>query len=105
VFDEKTASPEGFKQWIGGVTAWAYTDRDHPGYVPVPKHKAFVYTHGKHREPVNGVSDLDVCFAAYENKQKLKFLWAQYLECQSHRGSTCGSGWWSMGCITGGRIR
>jgi hypothetical protein len=28
VFDEKTAEPEGFKQWIGGVTEWTYTDRN-----------------------------------------------------------------------------
>jgi len=64
---------------------WSITSKDNgnPGWIRVPKHKAFVYTHGKHREPIKGVSDLDVAYTAYESKQKLKFLRAQSLEGQS----------------------
>jgi hypothetical protein len=85
-FDAETANPTGFKQYVG-MPMWTRMTQAQsrgadatPGWARVPTHKAFVYTHGQHREPVRGVSDLDVSYRAYELKQKLKFLWGQHLE-------------------------
>lgn len=45
--------------------------------------RAFVYIHGTHRDPMEGVSDLHVTQWCYKTKQKIRFLWYQYLEGQS----------------------
>jgi hypothetical protein len=45
--------------------------------------KAFVYIHGTHRDPMEGVSDLHVTQWCYKTKQKIRFLWYQFLEGQS----------------------
>ncbi|WP_027947208.1 phage portal protein family protein [Amycolatopsis taiwanensis] len=85
-FDPKTGRPAGFRQMIahpGGVTLSAEGQDTIPGYVRIPASRAFIYTHGMHREPVLGVSDLDVAFWCWETSQKLLFLWFQYLEKQS----------------------
>jgi hypothetical protein len=39
--------------------------------------------HGFYREPIKGVSDLDVAYWCYETKQKVLFLWFQVLENQN----------------------
>lgn len=85
-FDRKTGVEQGFYQRITDAGWWQYTQakgEDIPGQITIPRHKAFVYTNGRHREPVKGVSDLEVAFNAYGKKTKLKFLWSQYLENQS----------------------
>lgn len=46
-------------------------------------HRSFVYIHGTHRDPMEGVSDLLVTQWCYKTKQKIRFLWYQYLEGQS----------------------
>jgi hypothetical protein len=51
--------------------------------VDIPKIKSFVYIHGKHRQPLTGTSELDLCYTAYLTKVKLMFLWYAYLEQQS----------------------
>jgi hypothetical protein len=45
--------------------------------------KAFVYIHGTHRDPLEGVSDLHVTHWCYLTKQKIRFLWYQFLEGQA----------------------
>lgn len=45
--------------------------------------RAFVYIHGTHREPLEGVSDLTITQWCYRTKQKIRFLWYQFLEGQS----------------------
>lgn len=45
--------------------------------------KAFVYIHGTHRDPMEGVSDLLVTQWCYKTKQKIRFLWYQFLEGQA----------------------
>lgn len=85
-FDEKTGRPSGFRQRIthpGGLVVTAEGQKTLPGYVRIPQQRAFVYTHGRHREPVMGISDMDVAHWCYETQQKLLFLWFQYLERQS----------------------
>lgn len=71
--DRKTGAFRGFEQ--------DHPDRPLP--VMIKPHRAFVYIHGKHRDPLRGVSDLTVAYWCHKTKQKLRFLWYQYLEGQS----------------------
>ncbi|MGW1676023.1 phage portal protein family protein [Saccharopolyspora sp. NPDC002376] len=85
-FDDKTGRPNGFRQRVahpGGETLPAEGRDTLPGYVRIPASRAFVYTHGVHREPLFGTSDMDVAHWCYETQQKLLFLWFQYLERQA----------------------
>jgi hypothetical protein len=85
--NDRTAAFEGFRQraW------WFSTDpkqkerygKNWDGYIPIPKIRAFVFIHGVHRNPLVGTSDLDVTYWCYKQKQKLLFLWFQFLEQQS----------------------
>ena len=45
--------------------------------------RAFVYIHGTNRDPLEGVSDLEVTKWCYTTKQKIRFLWYQFLEGQA----------------------
>jgi hypothetical protein len=87
-FDRQTGVEQGFYQritdsgwWVGAH--YPKPGEGIPGQVTIERNKAFVYTHGRHREPIKGVSDLEVAYNAYGKKAKLKFLWGQYLENQS----------------------
>jgi hypothetical protein len=70
--DDDTGTFAGFKQrtWRGQN----FID------VNIPAQRAFVFIHGRHREPLAGTTDLDVAYTAWMTKQKLRFLWAQFLE-------------------------
>ena len=48
-----------------------------------PPNKAFVYIHGTDMDPMDGTSDLDIALWCYKTKQKIRFLWYQFLEGQS----------------------
>lgn len=69
------ASFAGFMQWTWKGQAFVR--------VLIPAEKAFVYIHGAHRDPINGISDLDVSYNAFQSKQKVRFLWYQFLETQA----------------------
>lgn len=45
--------------------------------------KAFVYLHAQHKDPVAGHTDLATCWRTFEAKQKVRFLWFQFLENQT----------------------
>ena len=51
-----------------------------PGYVDIPKIRSYIYTHGKHREPLTGISELETTLWCYNTMAKLMYLWYQYLE-------------------------
>ena len=77
---------DGFRQqvWLfGGMLADRSRHLKTPGYVDIPKHRSFVYIHGKHREPLQGVSELDLCYWAYQTKMKILFLWYNFIEGQA----------------------
>lgn len=87
-FDRRTGEARGFYQRLTETLDLSRPRKPNkgeelPGHVTVPAAKAFIYTHGRHREPIKGVSDLEVALNAYEKKRKIKFLWAQFLENQS----------------------
>ncbi|HEU5117226.1 MAG TPA: hypothetical protein VFT74_11220, partial [Isosphaeraceae bacterium] len=48
--------------------------------IQVKASRAFVYTHGTRRDPLNGVSDMEVAFWAYKTKMKILMLWFQFLQ-------------------------
>lgn len=50
------------------------------GYVTIPATRAMIYTHGQDRDPVNGISDLNVTYWAHTLQQKILMLWAVYLD-------------------------
>lgn len=45
--------------------------------------RALVHIHNQHRNPLEGKSDLDIAHWCYITKQKIRFLWYQFLEGQS----------------------
>lgn len=81
-----SAEFDGFRQqlWLfGGQNGNRPAGGKTPGYVDIPKSRSFVYIHGKHREPLQGVSELDLCYWAYQTKMKLLYLWYTFLEGQA----------------------
>jgi hypothetical protein len=90
--DEVTAAFDGYRQrawWFSSgamkkLPAGAEKKNGHyTGYIEIPKIRAFVYIHGQHRSPLTGTSDMNVAYWCYKQKQKIMFLWFQFLECQS----------------------
>lgn len=73
--DEKTGAFMGFRQMPIRLE-----DTDEKKF---PPKRAFVYIHGTHRDPMEGVSDLLVTQWCYKTKQKIRFLWYQFLEGQA----------------------
>lgn len=84
-FHAVTGDPDGFRQRIAPIMIPALLNRASSslGWFDIPAAKAFIYTYGTHREPINGISDLDVSLRCWDNIKKLEFLWCQYLEQQS----------------------
>lgn len=75
--DAKTAALVGFEQEA------YYTGPDMvSGIYPiqVPLSQALIFIHGARRDPINGTSDMEVAYWAWRTKQKLLFLWFQFLE-------------------------
>lgn len=73
--DPKTGAFMGFRQMPIRLE-----DTDEKKFGPA---KSFVYIHGSHRDPMEGVSDLHVTQWCYKTKQKIRFLWYQFLEGQA----------------------
>lgn len=73
--DPKTGSFQGFRQMPIRLE-----DTEEKIFNP---HRSFVYIHGTHRDPLEGVSDLTITYWCYKTKQKIRFLWYQFLEGQS----------------------
>lgn len=48
--------------------------------ITIPKNRAFIYIHGQRRDPLNGTSDMEIAYWCYKTKQKIMFLWFQFLE-------------------------
>lgn len=73
--DPKTGAFMGFRQMP--IRA---EDTDEVKFIP---QRSFVYIHGTHRDPLDGVSDLTVTRWCFKTKQKIRFLWYSFLEGQS----------------------
>lgn len=66
----------GFKQYLG----IGQPNTDANGWTTIDPKNAWVHIHGTHRDPLGGVSDLDVAYNCHVTKAKIKFLWHQFLE-------------------------
>lgn len=71
----KTAQLQGFLQWT-------WTDIARFERIYIPQAKSWIYIHGLHRDPILGSSDIEVCWRAFETKQKIRFLWNAFMENQ-----------------------
>lgn len=56
---------------------------DANGYIPIYGPRAFVYVHGQWRNPIDGISSMQVPYWCWITKQKIRYLWYQFLEQQS----------------------
>lgn len=75
----KNGTLVGFRQFQD----WQTGQPNDEGYVEVPLARSLIYIHGQHRDPLYGVSDLQVTYWAYQLKQKLLFLWSNFLGNQA----------------------
>lgn len=51
--------------------------------IRIKAHRAFVHINGQHRDPTNGISDLDIAYWCYTTKRKVMLLWFSFLESTS----------------------
>lgn len=86
-FNPRNGRYKGFRQRIVPVAGvWPKPQGDGnagAGWVEIKANRAFVYVHGVHRDPINGISDLETAHWYYQTKQKVLFLWFQFLEQQA----------------------
>jgi hypothetical protein len=81
-YNDRTGEPNGFRQqvWLFGGNLQVSSKQKVPGYVDIPKVRSYIYTHGKHREPLTGVSEVEVAWWCHSTSMKILFLWYSYLE-------------------------
>ena len=79
--DPKTGQFRGFEQ----EAYYLGPEISRPNHWPIqiPSERAFVYTHGTRRDPLNGASDMEVAYWAWQTKQKILMLWFQFLQSVS----------------------
>ncbi|HYK70453.1 MAG TPA: DUF935 family protein [Streptosporangiaceae bacterium] len=80
-YDSRTGAKKGFRQQVWLFGGQLTTPKQQiPGYVDIPEIRSYVYTHGKAREPLTGLSEMDICYWCYQTKMKLLYLWYHFLE-------------------------
>ena len=84
-YNARTGSAHGFRQqvWLFGGQLMTTRSQKVPGYVDIPHVRSCIYTHGKHREPLTGASEMEISYWCYQTKMKLLFLWYHFLETQA----------------------
>jgi hypothetical protein len=63
-YNDRSGKPNGFRQqvWLFGGNLMLNNKQKVPGYVDIPKIRSYIYTAGKHREPLTGVSEMETSF-------------------------------------------
>jgi hypothetical protein len=81
-YNDRSGEANGFRQqvWLFGGNLMLSRRQKVPGYVDIPKIRSYIYTHGKHREPLTGVSEVEVAYWCHSTQMKLLYLWYYYLE-------------------------
>jgi len=84
-YNARTGAKNGFRQqiWLAGGNMGMTRGQKIPGYVDIPQVRSFIHTNGKHREPLTGTSEMDICYWCYQTKLKLLYLWYHFLENQA----------------------
>lgn len=82
-YDGRRAEPRGFKQLpviYNGVDPsvnWSAAPND---WIYVAPERSFVYIHGTHRDPLLGISAMQVPYHCFQTKRKIRWLWYQFLD-------------------------
>jgi hypothetical protein len=81
-YNDRSGEANGFRQqvWLFGGNLQLNNKQRVPGYVDIPKIRSYIYTHGQHREPLTGISEMETCFFCYSTMAKLMYLWLAFLE-------------------------
>jgi hypothetical protein len=81
-YNDRTGEANGFRQqvWLFGGNLMLNNKQKVPGYVDIPKIRSYIFTNGKHREPLTGVSEMETSLWCYNTMAKLLFLWMNFLE-------------------------
>lgn len=84
-YNARNGTPHGFRQqvWMFGGNLLESRHQKVPGYVDIPSVRSYIYTHGRHREPLTGASEMEVTYWCYQTKMKLLYLWYHFLETQA----------------------
>lgn len=84
-YNAKSGEAHGFRQqvWMFGQNLYTASRQKVPGYVDIPHVRTHIYTHGKYREPLIGMSEMEVSYWCYQTKMKLLYLWYHFLENQA----------------------
>lgn len=80
--DARTGEYRGFRQRKISYE-WNTPLASDLGYVNMPLDRAFVYIYGSWKDPIEGISAMQVPYWCYTTKRRLMFLWYQYLETTS----------------------
>lgn len=77
--DPQDGSFQGFRQQAY-FTAPGIVNTSKSWPIYVKPQNSFVHIHGAKRDPLQGLSDLEIPYWAWKTKQKILFLWFQFLE-------------------------
>lgn len=80
--DAKTGEYRGFRQRKISYEFNTPVTSDF-GYVNMPMERAFVYIYGSWRDPIEGISAMQVPYWCFTTKRRLMYLWYQFLETTS----------------------
>lgn len=82
-FDGLRSELRGFKQlpvrFTDGQPS-VYWNAGQNDWVTIPPERAFVYVHGTHRDPLLGISAMQVPYHCFQTKRKIRWLWYQFLD-------------------------
>lgn len=80
--DAKTGAITGFEQepYFLGRDIGTNKNLNDQNRIPFPLKRAVIHVHGERFDPINGTSDLEIAYWCYKTRQKLLFLWFQFLE-------------------------
>lgn len=78
--DDKTGDLRGFRQTPVTWGRNPILGTGGKGYIDIPMERAFIYTHGTWRDPMFGISSMEVPYWCYITKRKLRWLWYQFLD-------------------------
>jgi hypothetical protein len=80
--DARTGAFRGFRQ-VPYAVAEAMPRGGNIDWINIPEKRAWVYIHGQHRDPMRGVSSLEITYWAFQTKMKIRWLWMKFLEKQA----------------------
>lgn len=65
-YNDRSGEPNGFRQqvWLFGGNLMLSNKQKVPGYVDIPRVRSYIYTHGKNRQPLTGVSEMEIAYWA-----------------------------------------